>query len=405
MKIFFTLAVRNLLRNWRRTGVVLSMVVGAFVAVTVFEGFSEYIIRMLRVAAIDIQYGNMQVAKAAIFEKEATDDARENLIAEPEKLAADLRRIPGVTGVGGRLAVFALAVRGDTSVSARVMAIDPSVEVRMSTHFNFDQGQGLESDSDREIMVASGLNMSLGAKAGDRVTLVVSTYEGTMNAMDVTVKGIFTAGSSQLDDYVIFLPLRAAQKLTDTEGVESLVVLTKDENESAVAAGVKSKANAIGLEMRTWKELAQFFNQVKEFWSVQNTLVGAILGLLILLGIANTVSIAVVERTAEIGTLRAIGFRRSDVVKIFVSEAFVMGAAGSLLAVPTSLLTMLALNFAKIQLVLPGASKPVVIVLDFAPASYLIGASMGVAIPILAALPAVLRIVRMPVVESLRRGI
>jgi putative ABC transport system permease protein len=86
-------------------------------------------------------------------------------------------------------------------------------------------------------------------------------------------------------------------------------------------------------EMQTWDQLASFYHRVVELYNGIFLFVIIVIAVVVLFGITNTMMIAVMERTAEIGTLRAIGTRQSGIVKQFVVEGLVLAAVSSVVGV------------------------------------------------------------------------
>ena len=78
----------------------------------------------------------------------------------------------------------------------------------------------------------------------------------------------------------------------------------------------------------SWNQLDEFYNRTVSLFSRQFNVVKFILAMIILLSVSNTLTMTVLERTNEIGTLMAIGLRKSKILRIFIAEGFVLGLSG-----------------------------------------------------------------------------
>jgi putative ABC transport system permease protein len=137
----------------------------------------------------------------------------------------------------------------------------------------------------------------------------------------------------EYDERAIKIPLPAAQRLLQTDKIEKLlVVLRKTDDTEAVkrdlgALFVSAQGN---FEMRTWWELAGFYHQVVMLYNGIFGFLGAVIAVIVVLSVANTILMSAFERTREIGTLMAIGTERSRIWKIFLLEGLFVGVIGGL---------------------------------------------------------------------------
>src|SRR3954454_20145144 len=158
--------------------------------------------------------------------------------------------------------------------------------------------------------------------------MLVSTIHGQANALDVQVADTFSTGNAATNNKFIYLPLNLAQALYDADGrSDRLTLLLPDVRDTERArTGLEAKLNARGLEVdvETWEELSSFYYQVKSLFDVVFSFLLCIVLLIIVMSVTNAMSMSVVERTREIGTLRAIGVHGCGVIKLFVVEALLL---------------------------------------------------------------------------------
>ncbi len=401
------IAIRNAFRNRRRSLLNIFMIASAVASIVIFEGFTYNMVEGLRETTIETQTGHIQLALDSFWEK-TNLKPKQNLITKYKKLLKELEKDKRVKYAAGRLEFFGLLSKGDASISARAVTVDPGKEVSRNRYFRFKEGKALQSKRLFQIAIGSGLAKKLGIKSKDSVSVLTHTYDGVVNAMDFEVSGIFQTDISEFDDNTFLIPLKTAQKLLDTLAVEQIVVgLNSSWDTTAFKESVRPKVAAIAPQVivKTWFQLATLYKQVSIFNQLQNTIVKLILFSLVLLSIANTVGMSIMERTGEIGTIRALGEQRSSVVFQFLIEGFFLGLCGALLGALGGVFLANLFNSMSIPVVFPGASSPIIIKIEVLVASIVKAGSLGVLITVLAAILPAFRASRMNIVQALRHNI
>lgn len=400
------IALRNLKRNPRRTLLNLIMIAGGFSAIVLFQGFSSHLIGMLQRSAVDNQYGHMQVAKNNYWEPVADDSPKDRALPNPNTIIQKLSGIRDIEYVSGRISFYGLISSGDRTISAQFIGFDPEKEVRMKKALHIIKGENFDkSDATDMALAGKGIIKQIGGKAGQDLTILAHTRDGAINAIDITLKGIFQTTVSEIDDTTIFLPLKTVQKLLDTDDVDRLIMMFDDSIE--LEAKVK-EAQALltpELKARSWKDLSDLFRQVEEYYKVNNRVIEAIILALVLLSISNTVGMSIFERTGEIGTLRAMGDTSSDVIKGFCIEGLYLGLFGALLGCVLAFILSHVVTLLGIKISIPGASIPVHIKIVFLPMSYFYAGILATITSVLATYFPSRKISRMGIVEALRHNI
>jgi ABC-type lipoprotein release transport system permease subunit len=144
-----------------------------------------------------------------------------------------------------------------------------------------------------------------------------------------TIRGLYNTGVASYDETRVFLPLSKAQAFTRTEGHASAIFILLDRQEDAdtVAAALR----APGFSVLTWRALNQVFLQTMQasaiFLNMMNLVVLAVVAVVI----ANTLLMAVFERTREMGILAALGMKGRQILAMFLLEAGTLGLAGIIL--------------------------------------------------------------------------
>jgi putative ABC transport system permease protein len=398
------IAIRNVFRNKRRTALSIAMIAGGVGAMLVFEGFALSVVQSLGQTTIQTQTGHLQLATNAYWNK-STDRPKDALIAGAPALQTELRKHPGIEFVSGRLSFFGLLTADDRTLSARGVSFDPQMEGDLGASFKFIDGRGFTQDEKFHVALGSGLATRLKVKTGDSLTLLSHTYDGVVNAIDVTVTGVFRVGLAEFDDNNFLIPLSSAQLLMDTDNVEQIIIrLHNTQDTDSMRAELQSRLQG-GAEIKTWQEVAVLYQQVIQFNAVQNRIMEFIILSLILLGILNTVGMSVFERTGEIGTVAALGETGRTILWQFLLEGAVLGALGSLSGVVLGSLLILGINALEIKVMMPGASTDLVIKIGFFMRAFLHAGLLAVAAAILASFVPSWRASQMNIAEALRRNV
>ncbi|MEA9357812.1 FtsX-like permease family protein [Bacteriovorax sp. PP10] len=400
------LAIRNITRHRLRSLLSISMIAGAVAAMILFQGFSAYSLAALKFIAAENQYGNMQIA-AQKYWSPGKEPRAERLFLLND--LGDLKsKFPQVEHLSGRLSFFGLISNGDLSVGGKIIGVDPVGEPEFKKSMLLTQGRFFDDSGSKEVVVGKLLAKQMNVNPGDNITVLTNTIDGVMNAMDLTVSGVFSAGIDEIDSQVMYLPLSVTQEVLDTKAVD-IAVLKFKELDMAEASlkkiNTELKASQPNLFARSWRELAVLFRQVDKFYGVQNSLIEAILLALTFLGILNTVSMTVVERTGEIGTLRALGESRKEIVSQFVLESILLAIIGVTSGILFSGIMIEVVEKVKIMTEMPGASTPFQIKIYFMMSSVIYASCLASVTTVVATLIPALRASRLDIVEALRKNI
>jgi putative ABC transport system permease protein len=400
------LAIRNITRHRLRSLLSISMIAGAVTAMILFQGFSEYSLAALKFTAAENQYGNMQIAASKYWSP--GKEPRAERIFPLGKLDDLKNKFPQVQHVSGRLSFFGLVSNGDLSVGGKIIGIDPVGEPSFKNSMRFPEGKFFDDIGTKEVVIGRLLAKQMNVHPGDNITVLTNTIDGVMNAMDLTVAGVFSAGLDEIDSQVMYLPLSVTQEILDTQSVDIAVLKFKELK--MVDQGLKDinadlKTNMSDLVARSWRDLAVLYRQVEKFYEVQNSLIEGILLALMFLGILNTVSMTVVERTGEIGTLRALGESRKEIVSQFILESAMLSFIGIVTGIVLSLFMIQLVEQLKIMTEMPGASTPFQIKIYFMMSSVIYASCLASFTTIIATLIPALRASKMDIVEALRKNI
>lgn len=326
------LAARNLRRSVRRTSLALAIVCGGVIAFLLAGGFISWILVDMRESTIHSQLGHVQVTRPGFF-REGLGDPYAYLL--PESIAAlGAASDPRIRTVAPRLAFSGLISKGDDTVSFVGEGIDPQAEAPITRAIVIVEGKDLTNAPEDSVLLGEGLAANLGARPGDKVVLLSTTAEGNVNAVELNVAGLFQTITKAYDDTALRAPIEVARRLMRVEGSTSWAILLDHTNSTdAAIADLRMRLPAAEFEIIPWTELADFYNKTVELFTKQVGVVRFLIAFIVVLSISNTLTMAVIERTSEIGTAMAIGVRRRGILVQFIWEGALLGVLGGVLGV------------------------------------------------------------------------
>jgi len=337
---WISLALRNLLRNKRRSITTIGAVALGYAATNIFAGFAGYMFKSIEEAHIYEELnGHIQIWKRGARQYAGTDPAAylidEEGFDEIKRLAAEDPRID--------LAAGAIDISGNLDHEGHVAyffgrAMTPSEKEEMQSRATAlrspDEapplGEPITDETPFAVAVAPGLAENLDLEPGSDVILMSPTVHGQMNAIDASVFQIVEVNAEALNNRYLFLPLELAQSLYDTGGVNRVHLLLGDGDEvEEVAASLRRHLPESEWDVIPWQEGSILYGRTKRMFDIIFGLVFVIIATIVIMSVLNTIGMAVIERTREIGTLRAIGLKRPGVVRLFGIESAFLGVIGA----------------------------------------------------------------------------
>lgn len=337
-------ATKNIRRNRRRSILnITALALGLAIMVLALgwiNGYDIYIFRALQ----DFETGHAQILPESYMSEARRlpvditvplyEETRDALIARQEVAAA-----------AGRINFSMNLSHGPRSARLLGRAIDPAAEAEVTIiEESVVEGSYL-SEEHRGILISTTLAGKFEVEVGETMFVTAIDSFGVENLLDASVVGIFSYGYPTIDSNVVFFDLATAGELLALEDEVSKIVLrfadgvNPDAGLNALAPIVPDLPGAreAELEAHSWREFAQVaVSAVRQDVASFQILMGIIM-FLIVIGILNSMSMSVHERTREIGTLRAIGMKRSQVTALISAESLTLGVIAFLAAVLISL--------------------------------------------------------------------
>lgn len=234
-----------------------------------------------------------------------------------------LDQISALVAVSPIVSGPALVQRGRASASVVLNGIDPQ-RYRQIVNFPEHMQEGeFVVDSDA-VVIGSELAQDLGVGLGDRLRVQAADGRTTQ----VRINGVFNMGIRELDSRQVYLDLKLAQTLLNLSGGITALEIKVDSIFTA-REWASRLSRLTGLYSRNWMDNnTQLLNALRS-QKMTTQMIRGFVGLAVALGIASVLAVSVVQRTREVGILRAMGSSRGQILRVFLLQGAMLGAMGA----------------------------------------------------------------------------
>jgi lipoprotein-releasing system permease protein len=333
------------LREGRRQTVFIVLGVAIGVAVIVFMSAlmaglqSNFIRRVLSASAHIELLPPRQVSRPLRDGAETVDGELEAVIVQAplqrlksidqwQAMAAQIRAMPQVRVVAPIATGSALAVRGSATRAITLSGIAPELYFRI-VNLPDKVVRGNTRLLGSDILIGTELARDLGVDVGDKLRISAGSGASVVSAT-LSICGVFDLGNKGANQRSTFVALRTAQSLLGLPGGVSALQVTVSDVYAAETVAQAITA-ATGIEADSWITTnAQFFTAVSA-QTTANTAIRFFVGLSVAFGIASVLAVVVVQRSREIGILRAMGISRAQILRLFLLQGGLLALSGAVL--------------------------------------------------------------------------
>ncbi len=320
------LAWRNTLRNSRRTALTLiafSVGVAALVfAWSVFDGSNAQMINNMT--------GNY-TGYIQIHQHGYTDDPNVDHAFDAQDFSAlKFEEIPGITAVAPRMEAMALVSTEANSRGLILVGVDPEREPSVTAlHKKISAGRYFEKGETGGILIGKSLGRVLGVGVGGEVAVLTQGMQGSVGAQRYRVQGVYDTQNDMVDGMQAFITRADADTLLSS-GTRMTTIAIKLDDRDRTDAVVRDISTRLGakFEVEGWKQLLPEVAQSVDFHESVGKAITLILFGIVVIGVANTVLMSVVERMREFGVMLAVGTSPRQVFRIIIYEGLILGLLG-----------------------------------------------------------------------------
>lgn len=331
--LILRLAFRNARRNVHRTLLTAGTVVLGTALLTVALAWIDGVFGSMTDTMTELG-GHVRVVTPGYAEREQLLPLTEH-VPDAAALVAAAQRVEGVRGVYPRVTTGVTLTKGE-QIGDHFAPVTgaPLAWYAEQLHLADDIVAGTTfTGAEGELVLGATIAGQLGAVPGDTVLLLGQTQDGAMAPVKGKLVGIVSAGNA-LVDAAAMLPLEPVQWMADIGGGATEVLVYGDGEDSGrtLAAALRADPAFAGLTVQAWDEQPRSEGLVSIIGVVRG-IISAIIVFVCALAVWNTMMMSVLERTKEIGVLRAMGMSSLGTVGLFVLEGLMIAALGGVLGV------------------------------------------------------------------------
>ncbi len=323
------LALRNLFRNVRRTVLTGMAIAFGLTMMLLMVNLQNGQYQEMISKAISQMAGHVVIQGAGYQQEQDSEIVVERAGEVTQALSAEF---PDAI-VAPRITLGGLLNSTTNSIGIGLVGVEPEAEAAIG-EFDDRIAQGSYLDSDRGILIGEGLAKALGVEIGDKVVYMGQHGDATeMTSRLFRVAGIFRFGSADIDGFLAVVHLTAAQELLGHGDAANRITLhLPDAAESERASShVIAMLSRDDLDIRSWKQALPELQAIISADRTSGDVMLGILGLIVAMGVLNTVLMSVLERTREFGVMLALGMRPRQIASVVLLEGALLGFIGAAL--------------------------------------------------------------------------
>ena len=327
------LGLKNLTRQKRRNFITILVIAFAFFIYlfldSVMGGMEEMSFNNIR----NFETGNIQVVVPQYWE-EREELPLENLIYLNQDIEESIKNMDGLLATSPELRFTASLNNGVDEIAVIGLGILPERYNEVYTTQQYLVAGSIFAPGESKAVIGERLAELMNLKVGDYITLLIRTREETFNTIDLEIGGLVNTPHPVINNGIVFVPLDIAQQALNVEnGISMITIKTDKEKEiNPIIDGINQifqKKNT-NIKAYSWRESAKTVIAYSAAQDAETAVVLTVILMIGMIGIINNVILSALERTREIGMMKALGMREWEIVSVFMVEASGVGIIGGL---------------------------------------------------------------------------
>ena len=327
------LGLKNLTRQKRRNGITILVIAFAFFIYlfldSVMGGMEELSFNNI----INFETGNIQVAYPQYWE-EREELPLENLIYLNQDIEESIKNMDGLLATSPELRFTASLNNGINEIAVIGLGIVPERYNEVYTTQQYLVAGSMFASGESKAVIGERLAELMDLKVNDYITLLIRTKEETFNTIDLEIGGLLNTPHPVINNGIVFVPLDIAQQALNVEnGISMITIRTNKGKEiNPIIDNINQifQKKNINIKAYSWRESAKTVIAMSAAQGAETTVVLTVILMIGMIGIINNVILSALERTREIGMMKALGMREWEIVLVFMIEACGVGIIGGL---------------------------------------------------------------------------
>ncbi|PRX34755.1 putative ABC transport system permease protein [Orenia metallireducens] len=347
------LALKNLTRHKRRVLITASIIALGMAMFLIYDSIQTGLNELSFANIINLETGHIQVVDKEYWEQREKLPLK-NLIAQSENLSSVIKEIPYFKAATPQLKFSANLNNGIDQLPVLACGIDSMTYSQVFTTKDYIIEGSMFNQGKQETILGKKLANLMDLKVGDYLTLIFKTKTNTFNTIDLKITGLLQTNNPKINENLVYLPLSLAQQSLNLEG--KITGMTIRLKEDGVAQQVSEDLNQSlasldnKLAAHSWRASAGEVIAMSKAETAEKLTIMSLILLMAAVGIVNTIILSSLERTKEIGMMKALGLKENEIIFIFMVEAMGIGLIGAILGSLLGSLVILYFNLYGINL-------------------------------------------------------
>ncbi|MGM0508453.1 MAG: ABC transporter permease [Fusobacteriota bacterium] len=329
------LALKNLTRHKRRV-VLTAMILSVGIVLYLFSySLVGGIAKMSFDNLIDLETGHIQIMDTEHWNNR--DEMKlDHMVSWDKNLENSINSINEIKGYMPQIKFSANLNNGIDEIPVFLHGIDvKSSKLIFDLNNYIGKGEYI-TQGKKEIIIGKPLADLMDLEIGDYPTFIFKTTDGAFNTIDARISGFLNTPNPNINNSYVYMPLNTLQNSLNADNqITSIVIRINGQKEEVPI--VKSKLNENitdkSLGIFTWEDLGKSVANMIKQQNIETAIMMILFLALASIGVVNTIFLSSLERTKEIGMMKALGFKKSEIMKVFMIEAAGIGVIGGIIGV------------------------------------------------------------------------
>lgn len=337
MKILLSIAWRNIWRHPGRSGVLIGSIVAGLWAGIMVSSWGNGLIDQRKNNVI-----NEELTHVQIHHPEFLIEREPQMFIEPfDEITSFLENDSRIKSYSARILLNGMIQSSATTSGVRIIGIDKDQERETTTfHQNLVRGEYLSDDVRHPVFLGETLRNKLNVEIGERIVLTFQNLENEITSGAFIVSGIFRTGQTLYDEQTVYVSNDDLGELIAEQMVyhEIAMMLHDSEQSDKIVSDLNREFNNITAE--TWLQLSPEMRYMTQFSGTYMVYIMIVILFALAFGILNTMTMAIFERTKELGMLMAIGMNKMRIFVMIILESIMLTLTGAALGMFVGYLTV-----------------------------------------------------------------
>jgi len=340
--MLFAIAWRNLWRNKLRSSVIFTSIAVGIIGAVISDGFMSGLTDQRVDSAIANEVSDIQIHNPAFL----LNGEIQYQIPNAEQKVKKIEAIPEVKGVSLRMKTSAMAASANAGAGVNIYGVNPAAELKVSDlHALIIEGKYLSADEKIPTVIGQKLAHKLNLRLGDKLIVTLTDSSGTITSGAFQIVGIFKTANARFDEANVFVNKKDLSNITGypaNTGDEIAIRLKTNSKTPVVLKALRrlfqKEIRNKQIVIRSWDQIQPLLKSMIAVMDFFSYIFLFIILAALAFAIINTMLMAVMERTREIGMLMALGMNKRKIFSMIMLETIFLSVVGAVLGLLISIL-------------------------------------------------------------------